>query len=479
MIRLSKQSLKNNFIFQFAYQIIVLVVPLVISPYLTRILGDTSLGKFTFVNSIASYFVLLANLGIAKYGQRLIAKNSKNEDDLRKAFWSLFTVHAIFSMLCLAIYLVVFSFFHFEDQVLYLVETIFVASALFDITWLFYGLENFKGVVIRNAIIKVLECISIFLLVKKESDILVYTIISASTILLGQLIMIPQAILSVRPIGFHFSDCKVHIKPLLLFSVSVFAVTLYTVFDKTLLGLMSTKENVAYYEYANKIIALPRTFTTIIGAVLFPRACRMVSDGDQKGQLDYVKISLLFVSFVGMASAFGLLAISKQFAIYYYGKQFAESGNVMMALCLLPFIIGLGDIMRMVFLIPHGMDKEYTICIVLNAVINLILSFLLIPLLGLYGAVIGTLSAELFGCIVQIILCRKFFNISLVIKSSIPFFIIGFFMYKIVIIVGEHLNKNDFLSIVFQIGIGAIVYLLLSFMFVIFFEKKIISKYKN
>lgn len=52
-----KESIKSSFIFQSLYQIIILVIPLIISPYLTRILGSESLGIYTYVNSIASYFI--------------------------------------------------------------------------------------------------------------------------------------------------------------------------------------------------------------------------------------------------------------------------------------------------------------------------------------------------------------------------------------------------------------------------------------
>ena len=85
----------------------------------------------------------------------------------------------------------------------------------------------------------------------------------------GQLVMIPQAIKIVKPIRFSREDVKKHIKPLFVLSIAVAAVSLYTVFDKTLLGLMTIKENVAYYEYASKIINIPKTIIGVIGTVIF------------------------------------------------------------------------------------------------------------------------------------------------------------------------------------------------------------------
>ncbi|MGM9879702.1 MAG: flippase [Bacilli bacterium] len=469
---IKKQSVKNNFIFQFIYQALILIVPLVVSPYLTRILGDSALGTYSYVNSIAYYFVMIANLGILKHGQRIIAQKSKDEIELRKTFWSLFFLHAITSIVCLVIYLIIFGIILDSDRIVYLIQSLYVASALFDITWLFYGLENFKSVVIRNAIVKIVECVLIFVLVKNSKDLYLYTFIACGSLLLGQLIMIPQAMKTVKPIKFNWENCKEHIKPLLVFSISVIAVSAYTVFDKTLLGLMTTKENVAYYEYANKIISLPRTFVTIIGTVMFPRACKMASEEKTEEQKRYLKISLLVVAFIGMASLFGLASISKQFSILYYGETFATSGDVMVAMCAVPLIIGLGDIVRTQYLIPNHMDKEYTICIVLNAVVNLILSSSLIPVIGIYGAVVGTCAAELFGCVFQIIICRKFISPLEIAKTLIPFTISGAVMFVAIKLVAACLDQG-IVSLLIQVGVGAFIFVFLSALYIFFFEKDI------
>ena len=102
---MKKQGLKANFIFQGLYQFIILCIPLIISPYLTRVIGSNGLGIYTYTNSIAYYFVLFANLGIAKYGQRIIAVNRDDLIRLRKTFWSLYIVHLAMSILVLFSYI--------------------------------------------------------------------------------------------------------------------------------------------------------------------------------------------------------------------------------------------------------------------------------------------------------------------------------------------------------------------------------------
>ena len=208
---IKSQSLKKNFIFQLLYQIIIFVIPFILSPYLTRKLGDTSLGVYTFTNSIVSYFMAFAMLGIARYGQRVIAQRKYNQEFLRKTFWSLYTIHCVFSFLIIIIYVIIFLFFVSEYKKIYLIQIFYLSSTLFDITWLFQGLENFKIVVIRNVIIKILECFFIFIFVNQPCDLYKYTLIMSISICLSQLVMIPQAIHYIRPIKFNGKDMIEHI----------------------------------------------------------------------------------------------------------------------------------------------------------------------------------------------------------------------------------------------------------------------------
>lgn len=469
---LQRESLKRNFAFQFLYQIVVLVIPLILSPYLTRTLQETSLGIYSYVHSISYYFVVIANLGISRHGQRIIAKYRDDTIKLRKSFWSLFTFHCAFSLLVTLVYLLFVVFFVKSDSKVFLIDGLFVLSALFDITWLFYGLENFKSVVSKNLLIKILQCIFIFVFVHNPSDVNIYTFICSSSVLIGNIVIIPQAIMNIKPIKFGVEDLIIHIKPMLIFAVAVIASTLYTTFDMTLLGLMTTKENVAFYNYSNQIISIPNTIIGVIGTVMFPKACNLASAGKISEQREYINYSIIITAIISMGSIFGLLAVSNLFSIVYYGNSFAVCGNIMKTLSPIIFILGMGNIVRTQYMIPNGMDKEYILCIVYSAIINLILSVFLIPSLGIYGAVIGTLSAESFGFIYQLILCKEFINIGDILKISFPFFVIGLIMYLVVITVNT-IYTNSLMALLVQVAIGIIVFALLTFFYIFRYNKEL------
>ena len=458
----ARQSLAKNFLYQFIYQGLIFIIPLIVSPYLTRVIGKMGLGIYTYINSIAYYFIILANLGISRHGQRIISQKYGKEEELRKAFWSLLFLHFLISLLSAALYFIFVFTCVKDNKDIYIIEGIYVASAIFDITWFFWGMENFKSVAIKNTVIKIMECIFIFSCVHSSTDLWKYALISALSIFLGQVAMIPQACSIARPVRFSRTDLFQHMKPLLMFSISVIAVSMYTIFDKVLLGFMMTKDNVALYEYSNKIINIPKVVLSVIGTVMFPKACKMAELKEFEKQKKYIYLSFIITSFLGMASIFGIFAIADEFVIIYYGNQFAECGEIIKIFAPLIFIIGAGDIIRTQYLIPNKMDKEFNMCILMNAIINIVLSMSLIPLWGIYGAVIGTISAEIFGFIYQIKLSKTYIMYGEIVKSCFPFLIIGGIMYMIMNLLSEIVQKSV-IGMMIKIFIGALVYLVGAF----------------
>ena len=173
---------------------------------------------------------------------------------------------------------------------------------------------------------KILECIFIFLLIKKPDDIYIYTTIKVLSTLIGQIMMLPIAFKNIKFTKFNFSDMVKHLKPLLTFGVFVLASLLYTVLDKTLIGLICTNEDVAYYEYSNKILEIPKTFSFILVNILFPKACFFSKNNDFNKLDKYVKLCFIFVFYICFGSIFGLLFLSNDFSLIYYGESQSAQG---------------------------------------------------------------------------------------------------------------------------------------------------------
>ena len=82
-------SIKKNFIYQIIYQILIIILPLFTSPYISRVLGAKNLGTYSYYYSIAYYFGIFILLGVNTYGTREIAKCNEKQE-ISKKFFSIY-----------------------------------------------------------------------------------------------------------------------------------------------------------------------------------------------------------------------------------------------------------------------------------------------------------------------------------------------------------------------------------------------------
>ena len=148
-------SLKKNFIFNLATQILNLVVPLITTPYLARVLHETGNGQYSYAYSIITYFILFANLGFNFYGQREIARTRDDKYQMSKIFWEIFVLRTICSVVSFGILLsIVFTIgFGEKYNLIILILSMQVVGSMFDILFYFQGNENFKAIAIRTIVI--------------------------------------------------------------------------------------------------------------------------------------------------------------------------------------------------------------------------------------------------------------------------------------------------------------------------------------
>ena len=164
---MNSSKIKINLIYNVIYQILILIVPFITTPYISRILSPEGLGTYSVTTAIAKYFWLFALLGMSNYGNREIAKVKDDKEKLSKMFCSLFYLQMIVSMLSLIFFIIYCIFFGLKKyDIVILCQLPYVISAMFEISWFYYGMENFKFMVIRNTVIKLITAISVFVFVK-------------------------------------------------------------------------------------------------------------------------------------------------------------------------------------------------------------------------------------------------------------------------------------------------------------------------
>src|SRR5574344_1751233 len=84
-----EKNLKLNIIFNAIYQVLVLLVPFITSPYVSRVLLPEGVGSYSFSYSIVYYFVLFATFGLLDYGTVVISQNRDSKEEYSRLFWEI------------------------------------------------------------------------------------------------------------------------------------------------------------------------------------------------------------------------------------------------------------------------------------------------------------------------------------------------------------------------------------------------------
>ncbi|MBN1036871.1 MULTISPECIES: flippase [Clostridium] len=480
-------SIKRNFIYNLSYQILIMILPFITTPYVSRVIGAEGVGIQSYTFSIANYFVLFATLGINNHGNRSIAMARQDKEKLNKTFISIYLVQVIMAILMMILYSIYIVFVVSEYKIIFTIQLIYIISALLDINWFFFGMEQFKLTVLRNTIIKLLSILSIFIFVKNNDDLYLYSLILALGSLISQLILWKYLKKDISFVKVGYKDIRDQIKPIIILFIPVIAVSIYKILDKIMLGSISTITQVGYFENSEKIINMPLGIISALGTVMLPKMSNLLSNGYEAEGKKYILISIKFVMFIAFGAMFGLIGISNVFIPIFLGSEFTPCIVVMSVLSVTILFIAWANVIRTQFLIPKKKDKIYIISTFLGAVINIILNLLLIGKFGAIGAAIGTIFAEGSVSIYQTIMVRKELEIKKYFMQSIFFLFPGIIICILVKYIGNLLGVNIITGLI-QITIGGLIYCIISGIYLYFTKDELIMsiinsalvrKYKN
>lgn len=462
---MKKIGLKQNFAYNISYEIMRLLVPLITTPYISRVLGSEGIGVYTLSSTYAQYFVLIAGLGFSTYAAREMAYVRDDENEIRKSFWEIFFSRAVLLLAAIIIYY--FSFFVFEvkTDVSYKISIIYLIAVLFDFSYYFKALENFRTIAIRNIIIKLFSLFSIFIFVKKSDDVWKYVTIIAIAELIGQFIMVFSLDKSVwRKTKLSWCSIRKHFKISISFFLPTLAIQIYTMLDKLMIGEICGESETGYYENAQKMVRLASTIASAIVSVSAPRMAYYYAKHNQNEFRAHFKKVFDFVSFLVCPMSVGLVVVASNFSSWYYGSNFDGIDLLVRVGSVLIISLGWSGIMGNLILIPTGNQKYYTISVYIAAALNVAMNAILIPQYGALGALIASDAAEILGLILMTYFSNKLYKVLPAMRSCIKYILVSLIMGLVVAIVGSQLTYGV-LSTVILVLIGGSVYVIILFFY--------------
>lgn len=427
-----KTSLKKNVIYNFAYQLLILALPLVTAPYLARVIGAEGVGVYSYSYSVATYFVYFIKLGLDNYGNRSIAAVQDIRIERSRRFWEIYTMQTTCFVIVGSFY-VVYAVAISGDAIIALLQGVYVLSALFDINWFFFGMEQFRLTVIRNTVVKILTAVAVFVFVRGAGDIDAYVAVMCTGFLVSQLALWPFLGRYVDLVKPTIKGVVRHLKPNLVLFIPVIAVSVYNILSKIILGAIAGTEEVGFFENAAKVIQVPTALVTAVGTVMLPRTSALVAKGEHEAAARHTERTLVYVMAFTAIAAFGIPIIASPFTGLFYGAGFEPSAACMVVLCTTIPFLGFGNVVRTQYLIPMARDKVFLWSAVCGAVANISVNLALIPRFGCLGAAFGSVAAEISVLLYQLVMVRWEIPLSRYLKIAAAFLAAGAVMAFVLI----------------------------------------------
>lgn len=468
-------SIIKNYLYNTIYQIISMLIPLITMPYLTRVFDPQQLGLNSLSLSIANYFMLFGVLGMHMYGNRQIAYVRDNKEKLAKTFWSLYTVQLATSTISLIIYYIFIYYFTSVNRDIYLIQGLNIISVMIDISWLFMGLEDFKKVVIRNSFARLVGLACIFIFIKSSDDLLLYALLTVVVNIISILLMWFYVPRYVGKIVIDKKIVKKTIRPLLRLFLPQIATQVYTLLARTLVGFLSTNDQVIFYDYSQKIVNMVLAMITSIGVVLLPRVSNIIGNGKKEEVPKIIEKTFKIVSYLAIPMAIGLMCVSKILVSWFLDPKYLLVGQLTAWTSLIIIAVSWANIIGVQYLIATKQENKYTLSIIIAAVVNLIMNLFLIPKNGAAGAIISLIAAEYIGIVIQLILVRNQLPVKRMILSILKYIIVSVIMGVIVIFIGNCIN-NGMLANIMQGISGVIIYIVIMFIIKDDVQKEMISR---
>lgn len=450
-------KLVKNYIYNIIYQLFILFIPLILSPYLARVIGATRLGVFSYVNSVAALLSTIILLGTYNYGARQVAYIRGNRLKTSSFFWELFWIRIFLGLMGTLVYAILA--YSSPYRLYFFLYYIWIFASFIDPSWLFIGEEDMKSTVLKNFFIKGISVIMIFCFVKNEDDLWKYVfIMAASTLVANMALLIPVSKYVDKP-SFTFNNFRIHIiNSLYLFWPQVTTMLSLQV-GKIMINLMSgNSSQVSFYDYGEKIVDIPLTFILVLSTVMMPRIANDYANGNVDKMHKNIMLAGRYSLMLAIPMAIGIASIADGLIPWYLGSEF--NPTIYVIIILSPIIISnslLGISGNQYFTATNQMDILLKSNII-TAIMNVIVNVMLIPKFGLYGAAFAAVTSSYISVFIQYINMNKQIKVTTFFGEGFKYLAASLPMTMIIYVIRNYFQVGPLTTFI-QVLVGALIYI--------------------
>ena len=388
-------KLKNNLIYSTILTLSTYLVPLLVFPYISRVLGVEHIGMIDTADNIIDYSILFSMMGMSTLGIREIARNRHNKLQLERAFSSLFCLNAITTLIAFCLLWVAYLCIpglQGKGELLH-IGCIKLVGNLFWIEWLFRGLERFRYITIRSVVARAVFVVGVFCLVKTQGDYQLYYLLFVGIVAINALCnwWHRHSIVGFSPSNIRL---KPYLRPYLVLGLFAILSAIYTKLSMPLLCLTCGDIEAGYYATATRFYQVIIALIISLNSVLIPRMSVLVEEGRMKEveKLSQKALRLLFG--IGIPLIVLIEIMAPWLIAVFAGKGFEGAVTPLRIVILQVLVIGCEQVIILQQLIPLRQDFAIVKSALLGVAVWTILSLLLVPGYGAVGSAITWVAAE-------------------------------------------------------------------------------------
>jgi len=401
----------GNFVALSVVQFANYLVPLILIPYLTRVLGLSLYGLVELARAISVYFLMLTDYGFSLSATREVSIRRDDPERLSEVFSSVMTLKLLLVLLSAAVLsAIVFAVPRLRpDWLMYYLSFMNVVGMWLFPMWLFQGLERMKCIAVLTVVAKTLVVVGTVLFVRDPGDYLYVPLLhSGGTLLIG----VAGAVIALWsfPVRFRLPSVIALKRELVsgwhLF-ISRMATTLYTTSNVVILGLFADNVSVAYFVPAQKIARAATDGLMIpLSQAIFPHIGLLASQSKQAALRFAAKVVTL-LSVVTLAISMSLFFGAPYIARFVFDQDLQGGVVVIRILSFLPFIIGLSNVFGIQIMVNFGLEKTLTKILTTAGAFNVIVALSLVVPLRHVGVSLAAISTEVLVTVVMFLTLRR------------------------------------------------------------------------
>ncbi len=408
-----RKSITTNGIYSLAAKVVAMLVPLIVYPYVMRILGAESYGKVTYVESLISYFLLFASLGIDTYAQRECAVFREDDKLFKKKASQVFAIGLIMSGLSLAIYLgCVFCVSSMrEEWPLFVIFSLMLVAKGFSMEWLYTAQERFDITSLREVISKIIYVILCFLLVKNSGHYLIFgTIVVFSSSLFTMLWNVTGILrgeCGVIPSLRESAGWITCLKPIFYLALLTLGSKLFTDSDVIMIKWFIGSESDRYVGIYNSAIILPKALDVLlmaISAVITPQLFILVRKREEEQVKNMMNLTSNALFFITTPAILTCQFFPREMLQLFAGSEYITGASVLRIYSFIIMCVLIITLAGTRTYIARQKEKKLFKILLFGAVLNIGLNILLIKRMGIDGAAWATLIAYVIIMIIELTL---------------------------------------------------------------------------